>query len=272
VALFDSTSSKNADLDASFPTTLHGLLIEDIYRGIITQTVNLALTGDLQMHGGTLVVADPATTSFTVGGNVQHSGGTLQQSRLVNNASVPFLQIEDGAAGVKYRGVNLDTTTSSANLGSTTVSVRAIETNEGEYCTNDFGDSPAYAERCYEISPTTDGAAHVRLWALTASELNGIPEEKLAAYRQIGGGDWIELTENYAFGNDAGNYSYAEGDTPGFSHFLLGEQTLLPTAVTTSSFIASSPVPMIWAVMGILLLLLSIVVLWLAKRQIHFQQ
>ena len=231
VAIFDRTSSKNAVLDAGFPTTLHGLVIEDSYGGVITQTINLALTADLQAHGGILTIADPAAHSFTVGGAVYHTGGTLRQTRPVNDASVPFLLIDDGAANVKYRGVHLDTTGDATDLGDVTVSVRAINSAVGEYCTTDGDLSPLYAERCYQITPTMDGPALLRLWALT-SELNGINTTDLAVYRNFpaGGASWVKL----AGGSPGvlGDYSYAEANTPGFSHFLLAHQDNEPTAVT----------------------------------------
>jgi trimeric autotransporter adhesin len=239
VAIFDSASSKHAVLDVGFPSTLHGLVIEDSYGGVVTQTINLALTADLQAHGGVLTIADPAVHSFTVGGAVYHIGGTLRQTRPVNDASVPFLLIDDGAANVKYRGVHLDTTGDATDLGDVTVSVRAINRAVGEYCTTDGDSSPLYAERCYQITPTIDGPALLRLWALT-SELNGINTTDLAVYRNFpaGGVSWVKL----AGGSPGvlGNYSYAEANTPGFSHFLLAHQDNGPTAVSLQQIQAQS--------------------------------
>jgi hypothetical protein len=103
-----------------------------------------------------------------------------------------------------------------------------------EFCPNTAGSAPAYAERCFTITPTTNGAAQVRLWALT-SELNGIAPGNLSVFRNIGSSSWVEQVTNRATGNDGGSFSYAEGDTSGFSSFLLGDQTF-PLAVTLASF------------------------------------
>ncbi len=230
VIIFDKTSSKEAVLNAGFPTTLRGMVIENSYGGVITQTNNLALTADLQAHGGVLHIADPDDHSFTVGGEIFHTGGVLRQARPVNNASVPFLLIDDGAANVKYRGVDLDTTGNANDLGDVTVSVRAVNSAAGSYCTVDGDGSPAYADRCYQISPINNGPATVRLWALT-DELNGIAEDDLSVYRFVSG-SWVELDDGRLTGNDGNGYSFAEGNTAGFSHFLLGDRDDTPTAVS----------------------------------------
>jgi hypothetical protein len=46
------------------------------------------------------------------------------------------------------------------------------------------------------------------------------------------------LTTNRATGNDGGSYSFAEGDTPGFSAFLLGQTGGGPSAIGLQSFTA----------------------------------
>jgi len=237
VAIFDSTSSKPALLNASFPDTLAGIVVEDSYTGLITQTQSLTLTNQLQVHGGTFVLPDPADGTLTVQGSVLHTGGTLQQTQPVNAASVPFLLIEDGAGNVQYRGVTVDTTTSGANLGDTTVTVQAIDPGADETCFDDPGAWLLYAARCYTLTPTNSGAATVRLWALT-SELNGILEVNLGVYHYAG--EWLELLTNRSTGNDGGSYSYAEGETTSFSNFLLGEHgssvsTPTPTNTPTNT-------------------------------------
>jgi hypothetical protein len=272
VAIFDSASDKDVTLDGSFPVTLDSIVVEESYDGVITHNRNLALTEELQLHGGTFVVADPAANSLTVGGSVLHSGGTFSQTQTIANADLPFLQIEDGSANIKYRGVNINTiVTGGNNLGSTTVAIRAIDTGAGEFCTDDYGDSPAYAERCFQITPATDGPARVRLYALTSSELNGIVEGDLAVFRHYPepGPFWVELTVNASTGNDGGSYSYAQADTPGFSGFLLGEQGNEPTAIDGqgqgSDLVANG-----WVTAGVLLAALALLVVsagvW--KRQL----
>ena len=232
---FNSTSPKNAVIDNSFGGTVASVLIGDDYSGSITFGRSLAVTGGYLQDGGSVTV-DPAHT-FTVDGSFNQLGGTLKQTRNVDNATVSFLEIQNsGASVVKYRGVRLVTT---ANLGDTLVSIKAVDTGAGEYCAGTVA-SPQYAERCFTITPTTDGAAQVRLWALT-SQLNGIAEGNLSVYRKVPPSGWTELTTNRATGNDGNAYSYAEGDTPGFSDFLLAPQgTPPPLAVTLADFAAEA--------------------------------
>lgn len=226
------------------------------FNGTAPQTISGSTTtafSTLVVNSGATVVIPDAPTIPTAAVAVTNNG-TMQQMRPVNNASVDFLHITNGAALVRYRGVTVNT---GANLGNTTVTVRHL--NTGEYCTEHGPTSPTYAGRCYQITPTTDGAAQVQLWALTGSELNGIPEANLAVYRNQPDGSttWVELP-NRATGNaDGGAYSYAEGDTPGFSNFLLGQAGLAPTAVTLTTFTTTTAMPFT-AVVLIFLVLLSL--------------
>jgi hypothetical protein len=193
-----------------------------------------AAVGSLRVYpGGTL---DLAAYGFTVENGVTNDG-TIKQTQTVNNASVGFLHIQNAAAtATQYRGLQVDATANSQNLGNVTVAVR--ELNSGEYCTEDGAASPAYAWRCYDITPATQPAAavHVRLYARTADELNGIAQTNLSVYHFASG--WTELLTNRATGSDSGAYSYAEGDTSGFSAFLLGGTGNTPTAITLQAFSA----------------------------------
>ncbi len=261
--VFDNTSSKDAVIDVTFGSAVGGVIITDGYNGRISFASPLAVDGYYNQDGGTVVV-NPAH-AFTVDGAFNHTGGTLEEARTVNNATVPFLEISNsGNDTVKYRGVDVVTT---ANLDNTTVTVRAVDSGAGEYCTDTGAASPAYAERCYTITPTTNGAAKVRLWALT-SELNGILETDLSVYRDTGPSTWGELTINRLFGNDLGSYSYAEGDTAGFSAFLLGQTGNNPTAVTLSNIATQSTGGVNWAV-GLTLVLLLVVSGWYLTRRRH---
>jgi len=248
---FDATSAKNAVIDVAFGGTVGSLLISDQYAGSISFSGPLAVTGGYIQDGGTVIVS-PAIT-FIVDGAFTHSGGKLQETRTVSNANVAFLQILNSAANVQYRGVNVDTTTSAANLGDTTVTVRAVDIANGEYCTNTGAGSPAYAARCYTITPTTTGAATVRLWTLT-NELNGIAEANLSVYHHTAPSTWAELTANRVMGNDGGRYSYGEGDTLSFSAFLLGGTGSTPTAVTLHSISATATTPILPLIMALVLL------------------
>ncbi len=197
---------------------------------------NAAVAGLQVYPNGTL---DLGSNSFTAESIVTNDG-LLRQMQSVDSSSVEFLHIQNIAAtNTAYRGVLVNSSLNSQNLGSTTVSVR--ELNPGEYCTTHGGASPTYARRCYEITPGTPPVANVRLrlYARTADELNGIAEGNLAVYRYQGT-PWTELTTNRTTSNDGGNYSYAEGDTSGFSSFLLGTTGNAPTAVQLNRFSAQN--------------------------------
>jgi PGF-pre-PGF domain-containing protein len=191
-------------------------------------------------------VVIPATNIPTVAGTMTvNTGSALQQTQAVNSGTVAFLQISTN----KYRGVDL---TPVSALGSTTV---VITTTNNGGCTSTGTGSPAYATRCYNITPTTNNVVTtVRLWALT-SQLNGIAEANLNVYRYSGG--WTQLATNRSTGNDAGSYSYGQADTPAFSSFLLGGPTA-PTAITLQTWSArasSSWLP--WGLLISVALLLS---------------
>jgi hypothetical protein len=267
VAVFDSTSNKDATLDGAFTTALVGLLVEDTYTGTITQANNLAISEDLEIHAGTLIVADPAVNTLTVGGTMLNTGATLLQTRPVNNADVAFLEIDDGSGNVKYRGAEIDTTGTGANLGNVTADIRVIDTVAGEYCTGQGSDSFRYVRRCYEITATTDGAANVQLWYLF-TERNGINVGNMGVYRDTnGGGNWV-LLANRTTGNDGASYRYATGDTPGFSHFLVGHHLYTPTAVTLQTFTSdnNTAVPILMGGLVLLLFIVSVAILIRQRR------
>lgn len=242
--------------NGSFPLGNGNPRVHTTFNGTSTQTISgsdVAAFYNLTVNNGAAVVF-PSTNIPTVA-NAMVNNGTVQQTRPVNNATVDFLHITNSGGGtVQYRGVTVNTTTSGANLGNTTVSVRSL--NTGEYCTNTGSGSPLYARRCYEITPTTGGAARVRLYALT-SQLNGIAQGDLSVYRNLpdGSGTWVELANRSP--GSIGGYSYAEGDTTGFSHFLLGQTGNAPTAVTLTTFTTATAMPFT-AVMVIFFVLLSL--------------
>lgn len=177
--------------------------------------------------GATLIL--PAGASLSVE-EIVTNDGTMQQTVDVDKASVDFLEIQNGDGSLTlYRGVTIDTTSSGASLGEVTVTVR--ELNPGEYCTGSGADSPPYARRCYNLQPTNDGAARVRLWALS-DELEGVDQSNLAVYRYIGNSEWEELAGGGGVVKSSSSYVYADGDTTGFSSFLLAEAGNGPTAIT----------------------------------------
>jgi hypothetical protein len=181
---------------------------------------------DLAINSGTRAVF-PATNLPTVRGTMTvNTGGAVQQTQTVSNSTVSFLQVSSN----KYRGVDLITT---HDLGSVTI---VITTTVNGGCTSTGTSSPAYATRCYEITPTNNVTASVRLYALS-TQLNGIAQANLRIYRYAGG--WQGLATNASTGSDGGSYSYAQADTPGFSDFLLGGVTT-PTAIELARLSARS--------------------------------
>ncbi|MCB8967379.1 MAG: hypothetical protein H6660_10845 [Ardenticatenaceae bacterium] len=239
VAVFDSTSSKNSILDGSFSATLGGLVVESGYTGTISHHRSISLTGNLEVYSGTLALADPSVYTFIVGGSVIHTGGIISQTRPVNNADMPFLQIEDSAAAVKYRGVEIDTSGFGNDLGDVTVMVQAVDTTNNEYCTSALPAGLPYAGRCYTINPTHNLPADLTFWALT-SEITVISPTITAPaiYRHVP--PWAKLASTTGTNGD---YTWVKAMTPGFSSFLIGEDTNAPTAVSdTITTTANSPV------------------------------
>ncbi len=175
---------------------------------------------------------------LTVGGNLNHNGGTLQQTQAVgSNSTVKFLEITNGAAAIKYRGAELATTSSGANLGNVTVAVTAVD-QVTTFCTQNGASSPPYAGRCYEITPVTNGAARVMLWALNSEIPGTITSPSVYHYNDVTT-VWDELA-NITTGNDGGIYTFAAGDTTGFSPFLMAQaSTSGPTAITLNGFAVS---------------------------------
>jgi len=226
---------------------------------------------------------DLSTFSLTIEDTVTNNG-TLSQTQTVNSANVEFLHIQNIAVtNTAYRGLVVDSSGQSQNLGAVDASVREIydwfgwynsdNLDTTQYCTDDGASSPPYAERCYEISPTSQPvlSVTVRLYARTVDELNGIAEGDLAVFRNYpnGGDGWVELTNSATTGSNGG-YSYAQADTPGFSHFLLGQRSNAPTAITLQALHASSGAtdfPSVGVLLGLVALLAggAAVVAWRRK-------
>ncbi len=204
-------------------------VINTTFAGTGLQTIGGSGTTDFNnlTIGTGARVGFPAASIPTVEGTLNvNTGGAVQQTLTVESGTVSFLQISDTANVVKYRGVELTPTVGA--LGSTTV---VVTTTISGGCTT-LGSPPNYATRCYSITPTNNVTATVKLWALTATQLNGIPQASLRIYHYTGDA-WQQLS-NSINGSDAGAYSYAQGTTPGFSAFLLGDAR--PTAVALSAF------------------------------------
>jgi hypothetical protein len=180
----------------------------------------------------------------------------------VGMADVTFLQIENGYGLVRYRGAEIDSSLTGTDLDEVTVRIRGLYVNS--YCTSEGSNSPPYARRCFEISATgSSGPVDLTLFA-PSSELNGIPEDRLAVYRYEGT-PWTEYPGSN--GNDGGEFSYGAAQVPGFSHFLLAETGLgqEPTAVSLHTLTATDHATG-WLVLVTAVLLLLPGILWRRRR------
>jgi len=220
------------------------------FNGTITQTIsgNVTPFNNLTINANAIVIIPP-TNIPTVAGTMTNNG-TVRQTQSVNNATVQFLTISTD----KYRGVDITTPN---NLGNVTVSIKG---NSGLTCPNIVGASPVYVFRCFDISVETQGAANLTFWA-TGGELNGILPASLSAYRFSG--TWNALT-NIVAGTGSNNYYSVQGDTPGFSSFLMGDTNFSPTAITLSQAGVVSGTALVWVILTGLLVLVSVG--WWVKR------
>jgi hypothetical protein len=248
---FNSTSSKDAIIDPGFSGVVTGMIITDQYNGTISFGRSLAVSEDYSQDGGTVIV-DPAH-AFMVEDDFAHTGGILQETKPVgSNSVVNFLQIQTSGGIDVYRGVDLDTQTiGGQDLGSTTVSIRAVDLVT-EYCTTNGVASPVYAGRCYDISPTNNHAANVKLWALSSELPVGLTNPSVYHYED---GAWVEQS-NIATGT-VGDYTWASGNVAGFSPFLMAQAGNAPTAVTLQAISAQSPISVMAVVLGPVLAVLT---------------
>ncbi len=216
----------------------------------VTITTGTAVTVDTDVQcqrlaieqGATLII--PPGVTLTVADSVDNQG-TMRQTRTVNNDRVSFIEIDDPGGIARYLGAEVETTN---NLGLVTVSVRVL--GAGEYCTSTGAGSPIYAQRCFEIEAQNDAAAAVRLWA-RASEMNGVSDPGVFRYVAP---NWVGLDVSASTGT-WGAYTYAEAQTPGFSHFLLAQDDVAPTAVGQLGLSARSVKSAIGAVLALGLVL-----------------
>jgi hypothetical protein len=229
IAGWDGVTGGRPESDQDGDWTTAATWVGDVVPAVsdaVTITTGTAVTVDADVQcqriaveqGATLII--PPGITLTVADSVDNQG-MIQQTRTVNNDRVPFIEIDDPGGVARYRGVEVETTNA---LGLVTVSVRVLGT--GEYCTSTGAASPAYARRCFEIEAQYDGPAAVRLWA-HASEMAGISDPLVFRYVAP---DWVGLDTGASTGT-WGAYTYAEAQTPGFSHFLLAQDDLAPTAV-----------------------------------------
>ncbi len=221
VYLSESSPVKPAIAVMSTPgIDLVGLLLSQAYMGFGAATGGLEDNQDVESWDFSIT----NSIGLTVAGQVTHTGGTLRQTREVTNESRPMLEITDGAAAIKYRGLDL---TTSADLGNVTANVTAIDQGQGESCPNGGALGADYADRCFDVTVSNEEDTTVRLWAHT-NELNGIGAGDLELARWTGSA-WEIPTANASNGTDGGSWAYAEADTDEFGEFLLAEEQTPPT-------------------------------------------
>ncbi len=186
------------------------------------------------------------TVTVTTGAALHLAGGdgivyADVDNDLINNGRLKITKlVAGGGAGqtfptnsVGYRGVTI---TSTNNLGDVDV---IIDGNAAD-CTNS---APAnYVKRCYTIIPTNpNNSATVRFFALD-DEVDPLMLADLEPYRFIFGTGWITLTNVLTGTIPSTTYNWVQGDTTGFSSFLLAPSGEAPTAVRLTSLTASPAV------------------------------
>jgi hypothetical protein len=222
-------------------------------------------TGTLDLAGFDFRVEDFITNN-----------GTLKQTLAVNAANVDFLFIQNpGGDETKYLGAVVDSSSSGADLGIVTVSLRETfdwlsPTSHFQYCTSTGGASNAYAQRCFLIDAQpnpnllADSAASTMLGLYAPKDkLGSIPEENLAIYH-YSSGVWTKLPNETPPNCLVANHCFVQGVTDSFSGFLIGHEANEPTAVNLLAFGIAREFAI--EVLFVLMCLLLLTVLVLRRR------
>jgi hypothetical protein len=215
--------------------------------GGVTLTNVITASGNLNINSDALL--DLAAYTITVDTAVTNNG-TLVQQRTVNNANVEFMHIQDSTGSTtQYRGVEIDTSADSNNLG---VVIVRLRDNAGMTCTTTGGSSPAYAPRCFDITPTNNLSATVTVWTPTSVLPGAVTTPRVFHWN---GTSWDQLTNGSSGTN--GSYTYARGNTSGFSAFLLAQDGAAPTAISLQRLNATNPLPVgLLVTLSVMLLLI----------------
>ncbi len=187
--------------------------------GMATLTDNTAVQNDLSVTaGGALALG---TYDLTVEGNVTNNG-SLAQTRTVNAASTPFLNVRNGAGTVdKYLGATIDP--GSGNMGSTTVTIWGNQLCAG---------ATVGVRRCFELDPATPQTAAVTFY-YTEAERNGADNSTMQVYHW-NGSDW-ELEGGTTTRGGSGDGQWVQvTSVDAYSPFALNNAS--PTAVALSRF------------------------------------
>jgi len=180
---------------------------------------------NLTVNSGATVVI-PTSNTPTVAGALTNNGA-LRQTRSVSGSSdIEFLNVSTN----KYYGVMINP--GGNNLGSTTVTVYG---NQMCSAPPSLGKDPIL--RCFEIQPTSQQAATVRLYYRTA-ELNSNNASTVNIYHQKSG-QWNLEEGTYTRETDPGDgyYSVQVTGVDEYSPFTAGNHG--PTLIHLASFTAT---------------------------------
>lgn len=262
--VFNSTSLKNATVDAGFAGTVAGVSINSGYTGIVTLARSLAVNGNLSIATGAAL--NLAGQTLTVEGTMTNSG-RLSQTRPATSVGVTvnFLRITNAAVtSTKYWGIDITPTASS--LGNVTVTIVGNQSR----CTSDGNDDTL--KRCYEITPTTGAATTLRLY-FSEAERGGQSANRLRVYHNNGAA-WVEESTGKTYSetdiicvNQNGQACWVQvQNVTSFSPFVLGSGGTPstpggPTAISFAGFTLVRPIDLVWLLVSLLTLATIVIVL-----------
>ena len=180
---------------------------------------NTAVQNNLAVDAGGMLVL--GAYNLTVEGSVVNNGA-LAQTRTINGASTPFLNLKNRAGTVdKYLGAIIDP--GSSNMGSTLVTIWG-----SQYCPM----ATRGVRRCFELDPTTPQTAAVTFY-YTEAERNGVVNPNMKVYHW-NGSTWISEMGATTRGGSGNSQWVRVTGIAAYSPFSLDEYS--PSAVSMASF------------------------------------
>lgn len=154
--VFNSTSSKDAVVDASFGGTVKSLTLATGYTGEVLLARSLTVSSSVSVgNGATLHLAGQMLTTEALVDNQ----GTIKDTRSATAVSTPvtFATIKNAANNAtQYYGLII--TPTGGSLGNVTVAIRGNQSR----CT--LSGSDAIIHRCFDITPDNSQAATIRFY------------------------------------------------------------------------------------------------------------
>lgn len=207
--VFNTTSSKDAVVDASFSGTVKSVSLAAGYTGEVLLARSLTVSGSVSVaNGATLHLAGQTLATEALVDNQ----GTIKDTRAVTAVSTPvtFASIKNAASNATQH-YGLIITPTGGSLGNVTVAIRGNQTR----CT--LSGSDALVNRCFDIIPSNNQAATIRFYfseaernkqaanGLSVWHFNGssweaagstlsYSERDLACVNGSGSGCWVEAT------------------------------------------------------------------------------